>query len=216
MSGDAPLRQAETALLAAMTKLAPSGVRIGCRSIRSGDENLLLPEEAHSILSRRLEARRASGAARASARQLLAREGIEDAVIRRAVSGAPLWPPGFVGSLAHDDVIAVAAVGRRTEVLSLGIDVEPAERLPEDVAAIVQTPDDILGDIDERLASRLLFSAKEAVYKASYPLDGIVLGYEHIAVDLKARTAVTAGGCKVWFSFCLFPRIVVLANVPLR
>ncbi|MFS8045949.1 4'-phosphopantetheinyl transferase family protein [Rhizobium sp. BR 314] len=215
MSGQAPLRAAEVALLAEMTKLAPSGVRIGCRSIRNGDENLLLPEESRSILSRQLEARRASGAARVIARQLLAQVGIENAVIKRATSGAPLWPPGFVGSLAHDDVIAVAAVGRRTEVLSLGIDVEPAEPLPEEVAAIVQTAGDALVDVDGHLACRLLFGVKEAVYKASYPLDGIVLGYEHIAVDLKARNAVTTGGRKVRFSFCLFPRIVVLADVPL-
>ncbi|MFJ6321558.1 MULTISPECIES: 4'-phosphopantetheinyl transferase [unclassified Rhizobium] len=215
MSGDAPLRQAETALLAEITMLAPSGVGIGCRLIRSGDENLLLQKEARSILSRRLDARRASGAARAIARQLLTNEGIKDAVIERATSGAPLWPAGFVGSLAHDEVVAVAAVGRTTDVLSLGIDVEPAEPLPEDVAAIVRTSDDILAGIDERLASRLLFGVKEAVYKASYPLDGIVLGYEHIAVDLKARNAVTVSGRKVWFSYCLSPRIVVLANVPL-
>lgn len=199
------------ALLAEITRLAPPGVRIGCRAIRDGDENLLLPREARTIPSHRLHARRASGAARMIARQLLALEGVEDPVIERSASGAPLWPAGITGSLAHDDVMAVAVVARRAGIFSLGIDVEPAEPLPDEVAAIVPTPGDVLAGIDQPLAFRLLFSAKEAVYKASYPLDGKILGYEHIAVDLQGREAVTATGRRARLSFCLSPRVVVLA-----
>ncbi|ENN86519.1 hypothetical protein RHSP_08972 [Rhizobium freirei PRF 81] len=210
--GEAPARAAEMALLAEIAKLAPSGVRIACRTIRDGDEKLLLPQEARTITSRQLHARRASGAVRAIARQLLVLEGIENPVIRRSASGAPLWPEGITGSLAHDEVMAVAAVARKTGTVSLGIDVEPAEPLPDDIAAIVPISGDILEGVDQHLALRLLFSAKEAVYKASYPLDGKVLGYEHIAVDLRGRKAVTATGRKAQLSFCLFPRVVVLAE----
>lgn len=198
-------------LLAEIAKLAPPGVRIGCRTIRDGDENLLLPREARTIPSRQPHARRASGAARAIARQLLVLEGIEDPVIERSASGAPLWPANITGSLAHDDVMAVAVVARRAGIFSLGIDVEPAEPLPDDVAAIVPTPGDVLAGIDQRLAFRLLFSAKEAVYKATYPLDGKILGYEHIAVDLQSRKAATTTGRTAQLIFCSSPRMVVLA-----
>jgi len=59
---------AETALLAQMSRLTPPGVRLGCRLIRQGDDALLLPEEATVLPARRPAARRASGTARALAR----------------------------------------------------------------------------------------------------------------------------------------------------
>ncbi|WP_119255742.1 4'-phosphopantetheinyl transferase family protein [Shinella zoogloeoides] len=202
---------AETALLAQMERLAPPAVRLGCRLIRAGDEALLLPEEAAALPARRLAARRSSGAARALARGLLAVEGMTSAAIGRGPAGEPLWPTGFTGSLAHDDEMAVAAVARKADIASLGIDVEPAEPLPDEIAALAVMPGDVLGGIDPRLAARLLFSAKEAVYKATYPLDEEILGYEHIGVDLARREAMTARGRRMRLSFCLLPRIVVLA-----
>ncbi|WP_026792040.1 4'-phosphopantetheinyl transferase family protein [Pleomorphomonas oryzae] len=201
----------ETALRAEMGRLALPGIRVGCRIIRDGDEALLLPEEAAAIPARHPAARRASGTARALARHLLALEGIEAVPIGRSSAGAPLWPSGFVGSIAHDEEMAVAAIARRADTLSLGIDTEPAEPLPDDVASLVAIPGDVLAGIAPRLATRLLFSAKEAVYKATYPLDGEVLGYEHITVDLARCEAVTANGRRIRLSHSLFPRIVVLA-----
>ncbi|NJO22388.1 MAG: hypothetical protein HC868_04905, partial [Sphingomonadales bacterium] len=35
----------EASLLSAMMSMAPPGIRVGCRTIRAGDEGLLLPEE---------------------------------------------------------------------------------------------------------------------------------------------------------------------------
>lgn len=202
---------AETALLAQMNRLAPPAVRLGCRLIRDGDEALLLPEEAAALPARRLAARRASGAARALVRGLLAAEGMTCVAIGRGPAGDPLWPAGFAGSLAHDDEMAVAAFARKVDIPSLGIDVEPAEPLPDEIAALAVMPGDVLAGVDPRLAARLLFSAKEAVYKAAYPLDGEILGYEHIGVDLARGEAMTESGRRMRLSFCLLPRIVVLA-----
>lgn len=202
---------AETALLAQMNRLALPTVRLGCRLIRNGDEALLLPEEAAALPARRLAARRSSGAARALARGLLAAEGMTSVAIGRGPAGEPLWPTGFAGSLAHDDEMAVAAFARKVDIPSLGIDVEPAEPLPDEIAALAVMPGDVFAGVDPRLATRLLFSAKEAVYKAAYPLDREILGYEHIGVDLARGEAVTASGRRMRLSFCLLPRIVVLA-----
>jgi len=157
--------------------------------------------------------RRASGAARWVAHRLLADTGISDLAIPRAPSGAPLWPNGIVGSLAHDDDMAVAAVAPVGGIVSLGIDVEPAEPLPDDIFAIVITGADRTGAADPRLAGRILFAAKEAVYKAAYPLDREVLGYEDIAVDLDAGRATTKTGREVSLAYCIAPRVVVLAFV---
>ena len=131
--------------------------------------------------------------------------------IGRGPAGDPLWPAGFAGSLAHDDEMAVAAIARKADIPSLGIDVEPAEPLPDEIAALAVMPGDVLAGVDPRLATRLLFSAKEAVYKAAYPLDRVVLGYEHIGIDLARGKAMTASARRMRISFCLLPRIVVLA-----
>lgn len=200
-------------LQAAMVTMAPIGVRIGCRTIREGDENHLLPEEARSIPSRQPMMRRASGAARWIARGLLANMGLNDVAVLRASSGAPVWPPGITGSLAHDDEMAVAAVAPIGHIAALGIDVEPALPLPDDIFALVAIPADRTDIIDRHLAGRILFAAKEAVYKAAYPLDREVLGYEDITVDLNAGTAMTKTGRRARLVYCVAPRVVVLAFV---
>ncbi len=200
-------------LLAAMVDMAPTGVRVGCRTICEGDENHLLPQEARSIPSRQPLTRRASGAARMIARGLLADMGLNDVAILRGSSGAPAWPHGVTGSLAHDDDMAVAAVAPLSHIASLGIDVEPALPLPDDIFALVAIQADRVGATDRHLAGRILFSAKEAVYKAAYPLDREVLGYEDIAVDLDAGDAVTKTGRRARLVYCVAPRVVVLAFV---
>jgi len=196
-----------------MAAIAPRNVRTGCRLIGDADEAHLLPEEARSIPARQPAMRRASGAARWIAHRLLADIGITDVAIMRAPSGAPVWPDGIIGSLAHDDDMAVAAVAPVGGIVSLGIDVEPAEPLPDDIFAIVATGADRTGAADPRIAGRILFCAKEAVYKAAFPLDREVLGYEDIAVDLDAGRATTKTGRKVSLAYCVAPRVVVLAFV---
>ncbi|BCG72099.1 4'-phosphopantetheinyl transferase [Mesorhizobium sp. 113-1-2] len=181
--------------------------------IGDADEALLLPEEARSIPARQPAMRRASGAARWIAHRLLADIGIKDVAIPRAPSGAPVWPAGIIGSLAHDDDMAVAAVAQIADISSLGIDVEPALPLPDDIFALVAIAADRMDTADQSLAGRILFAAKEAVYKAVYPLDRQVLGYEDISVDLRAGRATTTTGRSASLVYCIAPRVVVLAFV---
>ncbi|RUW88212.1 4'-phosphopantetheinyl transferase superfamily protein [Mesorhizobium sp. M7A.F.Ca.US.010.02.1.1] len=203
----------EIALAEAIAAIAPSGVRIGCRLIRDGDDAHLLPGEAHSIPARQPGMRRASGAARWIAHGLLAELGVGDVAILRSPTGAPVWPDGITGSLAHDDDMAVAAIAPIGDIASLGIDVEPAQPLPDDILALVTTPADRTDAADRHLAGRILFAAKEAVYKAVYPLDRKVLGYEDITIDLNAGCATTKTGRKASLAYCVAPRVVVLAFV---
>lgn len=203
----------ETSLARALAAIAPHGVRTGCRLIRDGDETHLLPEEARSLPARQPAMRRASGAARWIAHRLLADIGCNDAAIPRALSGAPVWPDGMIGSLAHDDDMAVAAVAPVGHIVSLGIDIEPALALPDDILALVATPADRTDAADRHLAGRILFAAKEAVYKAVYPLDREILGYEDIAVDLNTGSATTKTGRRANLAYCAAPSVVVLAFV---
>jgi 4'-phosphopantetheinyl transferase EntD len=102
----------------------------------------------------------------------------------------PLWPAGVVGSLTHCAGYRAAAVARRSDIVAIGIDAEPHGPLPDGVLEVVTRAEERprLG----RLASaepgvrwdRLLFCAKESVYKAWFPLTGRWLGFEDASVTL--------------------------------
>ena len=88
-----------------------------------------------------------------------------------------------------------------------------AFRYADEIFSLVAIPEDRIDAADRQLAGRILFAAKEAVYKAAYPLDREVLGYEDIGVDLKAGRATTTTGRSVSLVYCTAPRVVVLAFV---
>lgn len=203
----------EASLGAAMRAIAPAGLRLDCRLIRVGDEERLLPDERLAVPTRDPRARRASGAGRHAARLLLGELGLGGSAIGRERSGQPVWPEGIVGSIAHDDVVAVAAVGSSAAIAAVGIDVEPAEPLPDDLWALVVTNEDVPGQGTGDLAGRLVFAAKEACYKAAHRIEGVVLEHGDIAVDLARSRARTRTGIVAQLHWCAAPRIVVVAVV---
>jgi 4'-phosphopantetheinyl transferase EntD len=191
--------------------LAPPGLLIGHRVVTPGDEDALLEHEAASIPSSAASVRRASGAARIVARELLAKLGYGPVAIPKAPSGEPVWPEGVAGSMAHDDRIAVAAVGLLRDFRSIGIDIEPAVPLSSDMLELVATPRELRDIARDPLRGKLLFAAKEAVYKAVYPLDRVFLEFGDIEVDLAARRAITRAGRVLAFRYFVSSHVVALA-----
>jgi hypothetical protein len=124
----------------AIDTLALPGVAVGHRLISPGDEHALLKEEVPALAASVVKVRRASGAARIVARQLLTQLGYANCALPKGPAGAPVWPAGIVGSLAHDSRVAVAAVGMRADVGALGIDVEPAGSTFELLDLVVTPP----------------------------------------------------------------------------
>ncbi|MEZ5788024.1 MAG: 4'-phosphopantetheinyl transferase superfamily protein [Xanthobacteraceae bacterium] len=197
-------------LQGALAGLAP-GIAVGHRLIAPGDDVALLDEEAQSITSAVVAVRRASGTARLVARDLLKRLGYPACSVPKTKSGAPAWPAGVIGSLAHDEQIAVAAVALRRDFEALGVDVEPAEPLPPDVLDLVATARERAGLGNDPLRGRLLFAAKEAVYKALYPRHRVFLEYHDIEVDLAAGNAVVRKERGLELRFCIAKHVVILA-----
>jgi 4'-phosphopantetheinyl transferase EntD len=187
----------------AIDTLALPGVAVGHRLISPGDEHALLKEEVPALAASVVKVRRASGAARIVARQLLTQLGYANCALPKGPAGAPVWPAGIVGSLAHDSRVAVAAVGMRADVGALGIDVEPAECLPSELLDLVATPQERLNLGDDVYRGRLLFVAKEAVYKAVHPLDQTFLEHHDVEVNLSERKAVVRGGRVVELRFSI-------------
>jgi 4'-phosphopantetheinyl transferase EntD len=96
-----------------------------------------------------------------------------------------------VGSITHCAGYRGAAVARAEQVITLGIDAEPAQPLPAGVLDLISLPRErqMLADLAAGHRDvpwdRLLFSAKESVYKAWAPLTGTWLDFTgaDIAID---------------------------------
>jgi|KBSMisStandDraft_5_1062788.scaffolds.fasta_scaffold222677_1 4'-phosphopantetheinyl transferase EntD len=200
-------------LALAIDAVAMPGVLIGHRLIAEGDDLALLPEEMAGFAGSVIKVRRASGAARIVARQLMSRLGRAPQPIPRSTAGMPVWPGGIVGSLAHDARIAVAVMARQDDFLGVGVDIEPAEPLGGDLLGIVATATERRAIDDDPHRGRLLFSIKEAIYKAVYPLDGTFLDHHDVEVDLPAGTATVRKGRVIPFRYCVATHIMALAFV---
>jgi 4'-phosphopantetheinyl transferase EntD len=197
----------------ALEAIATPGVLIAHRIIAEGDELALLPKEQSAFENSVIKVQRASGAARIVARDLMRRMGIPQQPVPKAAGGMPQWPEGIVGSMAHDSTVAVAALARRAEFLSVGIDIEPAEPLEAGLLDIVASPRERAEMPNAAAQGRLLFAIKEAVYKAVYPLDLTFLEHHDVEVNLPARTAAVRNGRSVPFHYGISSHIAVLAFI---
>lgn len=141
----------------------------------------LLPEE-EALVARSVAKRRAEfTTVRTCARRALAELGLPPAPLLSGDKREPLWPAGVVGSLTHCAGYGAAAVAWARDLATVGIDAEPHDPLPEGVLARVSLP--VERDHLRQLPAgvhwdRMLFSAKESVYKAWYPLARCWLGFE--------------------------------------
>ncbi len=156
---------------------------------------LLFPEE-EQVIGHAVEPRRREYAAvRSCARACLERLGYPQVPILPGAGGAPIWPVGVRGSMTHCTGYAAAAVGPHPRISAIGIDAEPDAPLPEGVLDLVATPAE-----QDRLAvtplepdspnwDRLLFSAKEAVYKAWFPMVGEWLDHQEAEIHFHPHEA---------------------------
>lgn len=167
-------------------------VAVGVTDPRGPQPGLLAGEGGN--LARAIEKRqREFAAGRAAARLAMAQLGGAAVPIPAGSDRAPLWPEGWRGSISHSSVLCAAVVTRGKR--SLGIDLELATPLDEKLLSSICSADEIsdLNPVDKLLQAKLVFSAKEAAYKAQYPLTAQVFGFHHLRVALDpARTGFTA------------------------
>jgi 4'-phosphopantetheinyl transferase EntD len=158
-------------------------------------EAALFPEEEAAV-ARAVEVRRREyTTVRFCARRALTKLGVPPAPIVPGPRGAPGWPPGVVGSMTHCAGYRAAAVAYREDITAIGIDAEPNAALPTGVLESVTIAEELprLRRLPAEAGvswDRLLFCAKESVYKAWFPLTGCWLGFEDasITIDHQAKT----------------------------
>ncbi len=144
------------------------------------------PAEAPLVAAAAPRRRREFLVGRTCAHAALAAIGCDDGPIAVGPRREPLWPSGVVGSIAHGGDWACAVVARATHARGLGIDIEPLEpSLSPGVENLVLTPAERMRLPGDRgLAAKVVFSAKECVYKALYPSTGWALEFSDVEIDL--------------------------------
>ena len=161
-----------------------------------GQAVALHPDEEIHVAQSAEKRRRDFALGRACARAVLADLGHGDAMIAKGEGGAPLWPPGLAGSITHTAGYAAALVGEQSNFAGLGIDAEQVGGVTPDLwprLFTIAEQDSLRAGPDPLLAATLLFSAKEASYKA-WALKG-ALAFQDIEVSLASDSfsAVRAG-----------------------
>lgn len=172
-----------------LERILPDSVAVSATREDTADADLF-PEEEEQIAKAVEGRRREFATARACARAALAELGIPPVAIPTGPRGAPQWPAGIVGSITHCQGYRACAAARDSDLLTVGVDAEPDEPLPDGLL-----PDIALAPERQAIAGlmegdptvcwdRLLFCAKESVYKAWFPLTGAWLGFEDAMVSL--------------------------------
>lgn len=142
----------------------------------------LRPEEA-ACLPRAVDSRlREFAAGRRAARRAMTALGQPAQAILHRADRAPAWPEGLSGSITHTENLAIAVVAPTQDHVSLGIDLEEGGDLPRELWSEVCTPLELAWlsvqpEVERGRLARLIFSAKEAAYKAQYALTGALLEF---------------------------------------
>jgi 4'-phosphopantetheinyl transferase EntD len=169
--------------------LLPSDVRA-----RFGDPRAemarLLPDEERLVASAVAKRRHEFSHGRALARALLAEFGVPEAPLLSGPQREPLWPSGLVGSVTHTDGLCVVAVAESERYAGIGVDVEPDAPLEDALAARICLPEERVrlaaqDFCEPAVATRLVFSAKEAVYKCQFYLTRRFLWFPDVEIWLE-------------------------------
>ncbi len=137
---------------------------------------------------------------RAAAKQSLDKIGFPVATpVLRGPHREPIWPVGVVGSIAHGSGYGVAAAAWQQDVPAIGVDIQRIEeRYTDELIARFADPDefDWVRSVPAKRTERAvkLFSAKESVFKALYPLGRVWFAFDvaHLTPSEDERSFVAA------------------------
>lgn len=149
-----------------------------------------LRDEEEALVATSMEKRRREfRAGRHAAHAALARLGAPDLPLLRGDKREPLWPSGYVGSIAHCRDLCLAVCAVDGEIAGLGVDVEPLHPLPAGIDRYVHTDEDaeLLAEHPQGLPGRLVFCAKESLYKCYYPLVRRYFGFHSVSLTIDAE-----------------------------
>lgn len=150
----------------------------------------LYPEEARFIRNAGSKRRKEFIAGRMCARRALAKCGITNFPLLMGSDRAPVWPSGIVGTIAHTDGYCGVAIAPKTQIKSLGFDVECMTIMERDFWKQICTHHELSwinsfsSDVQEKLLF-LVFCAKECLYKCQYTISKQWLNFHDVEIAVE-------------------------------
>ena len=153
----------------------------------------LLPEERQLIEAWALSRQREFVTGRMCARRALDLLGLGASRLLPDADGIPQWPEGMVGSISHCRGVAMAMAAKSVDCRLLGLDLEKTNRLSAGAIKQVLHPIEEIFAGGDQLKASIIFSLKEAFYKAQFPKWHAVCNFS----DLGLKVDLDKGSAKI-------------------
>ena len=173
----------------------PNFISFYCGRNPATQEFKLLPAEKAIVESFRSEKRRTEFTqGRIYAHKALSRFGLEsDPILRNPETREPLWPDSVCGSISHSEGFAAVAVGLKKEITGIGIDLENLSRsIDFNISRQICVDSELkwlesLTNKQALHALRIIFSAKESIFKCIYPCTKTYLSFKDAEVCINEK-----------------------------
>lgn len=167
-------------------------------TVLAKDHNIdgqLFPEEEILIVKAVEKRKREYTAGRLCAHKALSQLGINDFPVLAGKNRDPLWPHNIIGSITHCEDYCAVAAARQGRIRSIGIDIEPAEKISDEIIDMVcrsaeknwcnQQSNDI-----DNYWPKVIFSIKESIYKCLYPILQRYVDFHEVQIQLNPELGV--------------------------
>ena len=191
----------------------------------------LLPEEEKFLKTLSSSKRQTEfSQGRSCAHQALAKFKLEaEPIPRNAETREPCWPKGVRGSITHSGEYAAAAVGLADDVSGIGIDLESLSRAVDfNISRHVCVEQELewlktLSPTKANQGLRIIFSAKESIFKCLFPISKTYLYFKDATVEIDEDSAeftftlsrecsgITAAGFKHSGNFSIIDKMLLTA-----
>lgn len=165
------------------------------------DDSALLEEERKAVRRARPGRRHEFATGRRCAREALTMLGeggvpLSAPVLMPNAHRSVDWPAGIVGSISHSDELCVAAVAEASTIAALGVDLEPRLPLEENLWTEIALPAELrAAGIPDTVArgefAKLVFSAKESVFKCVHPTWKQWLDFQDVTLSVHFESEST-------------------------
>ncbi|MFL2501730.1 MAG: 4'-phosphopantetheinyl transferase [Luminiphilus sp.] len=146
-------------------------------------------------------------AGRRLAKAISATLGLPPYPVRCGEDRSPVWPDDRAGSLSHGKTLCAAAIGKRDEIRSVGIDIESVGRVEPKLWPTLFTEREVtyFASLEADQVAKettLFFSAKETFYKCQYPVTHSWVGFHDVEIQRRDDSTLSArpthGSAQIW------------------
>ena len=176
-----------------LNQMLPPGAAAFSDWISDRDVSFEYPEEEERLANAVPKRRHEFIVGRRCARKALETIGVAPCALVPDKNRVPRWPKGVVGSISHSISLCCAVVSHSDEIACIGVDLETTTRISPGVIELVVHPLEKEFVDGDQVRGSLIFSIKEAFFKAQFPVWKVWPNFD----DLAFQTANLAGQLNV-------------------